>query len=191
MSLSPEARKLLPVLARTTLEHAVRGKPAPNPRELVLERGWTWPPEADEARGVFVTLQLHGRLRGCIGFIEGVAPLADSVIQNALSAAFRDPRFDPLVADELPDTTIEVSVLSPLQPVASWQDIEIPRHGVVLQKSGHRSVFLPQVAEELGWDRDQTLTELSLKAGLPADAWKHGATFAVFEAEAIHETVSP
>lgn len=181
--LSPEARRYLPALARLTLEAACAGRPRPAPDTLDLPL----PPEAAEKRGVFVTLTAGGRLRGCIGFIEGVAPLLKAVQENALSAGFKDPRFEPVMADELDGLDIEVSVLTPLRAVDGPDAIDIPRHGVVLARDGRRSVFLPQVAAEQGWDRDTTLTQLALKAGLPADAWRSGASLWVFEAEAVHE----
>lgn len=185
--LGAAARTLLPALARAALEAAVTGRPAPPARRAARDLGLAWPPEADQARGVFVTLKMRGRLRGCIGMIEGVEPLADAVIAQALAAAFRDPRFEPLTADELPDVDLEVSVLTPPRPVAGWREIEVPRHGVLLAKSGRRAVFLPQVAAEMGWDRDTTLSQLCLKAGLPPDAWREGADLRVFEAEVLAE----
>jgi len=187
MSLSAEARALLPALAREVIQQAVLGQRPPDPKMFAKSRDLAWPTEAGQRRGVFVTLHRHGRLRGCIGVIEASLPLIDAVVQNALSAAFNDPRFEPLLADELPDTRIEVSVLSPLQAVDGVEAIEIPRHGVLLEKAGRRAVFLPQVAAEMGWNRDRTLTELARKAGLPADAWRDNTTFSVFEAEAIDE----
>jgi len=183
--LSAAARALLPALARTALEAATAGRPMPSPREAAAAQGLAWAPEADEVRGVFVTLKRRGALRGCIGMIEGDEPLGDGVMRQALAAAFRDPRFEPLTADELPDLSVEVSVLTPLRPVAHWHEITIPGQGVLLTKGARRAVFLPQVAAELGWDRETTLSQLSLKAGLPADAWREGATFHVFEAEVV------
>jgi AmmeMemoRadiSam system protein A len=171
-------------LARAAVEAGVRGERAPAAAALA---GGAPPDCCAEARGVFVTLHRHGALRGCIGYIEGVRPLGEAVVENALSAAFRDPRFLPLTADELEGLSVEVSVLTPLRPVPGPAAIEVPRHGVVLSRDGRRAVFLPQVAAEQGWDRDTLLSQLALKAGLPRDAWRQGATFLVFEAQVFAE----
>ena len=186
--LTEEALAFLPKLARATLDAAVRGLPRPEHEEIAAVLGFSLPNSLQEPRGVFVTLTRNGRLRGCIGVIEAGAPLSIAVRDNALAAAFRDPRFDPLTADELADTRIEISVLTPMRPVRNTDDIVIPRHGVLLSKAGRRAVFLPQVAEEQGWDLDTTLTHLALKAGLAADDWREGAAFSVFEAEVVQES---
>jgi len=137
--------------------------------------------------GVFVTLQRRGRLRGCIGEIEARRPLVEAAVAHAIHAAFEDPRFPPVSPREWPEVEIEVSVLSPPRSVASWKEIEIGRHGVLLFKQGRSAVFLPQVAPEQGWDLPETLRQLSRKAGLPSDAWEQGADFEVFEALLLHE----
>jgi len=137
--------------------------------------------------GVFVTLESHGQLRGCIGSIEGREPLCDGVIHNALNAALEDPRFPPVRREEVSDLHIEISVLTPLREVFGPQEIEVGRHGVVLQRGGHRAVFLPQVAPEQGWDRETMLTQLARKAGLPGDAWRAEAKLKVFEAQVFEE----
>lgn len=179
--LTDAAKARLLQMARTAITAGAAGEPvsAPEP-DLDL-------PALGETRGVFVTLHLGGRLRGCIGYIEGVRPLAEAVVDNALSAAFRDPRFDPVVADEVADLEIEISALTPLRAVGGWRDIQVPRHGVVLTCGPNKSVFLPQVAEEQGWDRDTMLSHLALKAGLAPDAWREGAAFQVFEADVFAE----
>lgn len=143
--------------------------------------------------GVFVTIHntgaraaTQGRLRGCIGAIEGREPLVDAIVHSASSAA-NDPRFPPLARDELPQVSLEVSVLSPLSTVPGPEAIELGRHGVILSKRGRKAVFLPQVATETGWDRDTFLSQLARKAGLPGDAWRSGATFEVFTAQVFGE----
>jgi AmmeMemoRadiSam system protein A len=143
--------------------------------------------------GSFVTLnntgrraRTDGRLRACMGVIEAEQPLVDAVVQSAVWAA-RDPRFPPLELSELAGLEVEVSVLSPARRVASFDDIVVGTHGVVLSKGGRRAVFLPQVAVEQGWSRDTMLEHLSAKAGLPRDAWRHGATFEVFTAQVFSE----
>jgi len=143
--------------------------------------------------GAFVTLnntgskaRAQGKLRACMGVIEARQPLLDAVIQAA-EWATQDPRFPPLALTELDDLEIEVSVLSPSHPVPLARDIEVGRHGVVLSRDGRRAVFLPQVAVEQGWDRKTMLEHLSMKAGLPRDAWNDGATFEVFTAQVFEE----
>ena len=139
--------------------------------------------------GAFVTLNLkqNHRLRGCIGEIQPYRPLWKAVLGRAIDAAFRDPRFLPLTGAEFPEVEIEISALTPAVPVGGWRDIVIGRHGMTLTKNGRSAVFLPQVAPEQGWGIEETLTHLSMKAGLPPDAWREGASFTVFEAIVFHE----
>lgn len=156
-----------------------------------------WPngPERERRQGVLVTLnrtdpeevRAKGRLRGCIGQPEPTFPLYYGTVQAALDAALRDPRFEPVSAAELGRLEIEVTVLSPRKPVASWRDIRLGTHGIVLQKGGKAALFLPQVAPEQGWTIEQTLDALAEKAGLPPDAWREGATFSVFTGQAFEE----
>jgi uncharacterized protein len=142
-----------------------------------------------ERRGVFVTLTtLPGKdLRGCIGNIEGDLPLTAGVVQNAIAAASRDPRFYPVERDELPGLHLEISVLTPLQKISGPEAIVIGRDGVVLEKGGRRAVFLPQVAPEQGWDVPEMLRNLALKAGLGQNDWKSGANFYTFQAQVFQE----
>ena len=128
-----------------------------------------------------------GHLRGCIGHIVGMVPLFQGVIQNAVNACARDHRFRPVQASELADITVEVSVLSPLTRARSYHSIIPGWHGVVLRARGRQAVFLPQVAVEQNWSREEMLSQLARKAGLSADAWKVGATFDIFEAQIIPE----
>jgi AmmeMemoRadiSam system protein A len=130
--------------------------------------------------GAFVTLKRGGRLRGCFGYIFPEKPLYQAVFENGVNAAVNDTRFEPLAADELSDLEVEVSILSAPQRIASHEAFRVGEEGVVLHKDGHRAVFLPEVATQAGWTREETLTYLALKAGLPADAWRNGATLEVF-----------
>ena len=114
-------------------------------------------------------------------------PLVEAVTARAADSALEDPRFEPVSPDELAELRVEVSALSPPAPVASWRDIVLGRDGMTLEKNRRFAVFLPQVAPEQGWDLATTLTHLSLKAGLPADAWRSGASFETFRAEVFHE----
>ena len=107
---------------------------------------------------------------------------------SAVASALEDPRFPPVRLAELAQLDLEISILTPMQPVSGPEAFVVGRHGVVLAAQGRRAVFLPQVAPEQGWDRDTTLTQLSLKAGLPPDAWRSSsARFEVFEAQVFGE----
>ena len=110
-----------------------------------------------------------------------------SVITNAINAAFNDRRFSPLQKDECGDVNIELSVLTPPEPVGSPNEIRIGTDGMVIRKNGRSAVYLPQVAPEQGWNLAETLTHLSRKAGLEPDAWKSGASFLVFQADVFGE----
>ena len=183
LRLNDEERRFLRDLARHAVEAAVRNQAAPDPRTLATGMGIDLSPSLTAHLGAFVTLTAAGRLRGCIGYIEGVKPLMDAVADNGRSAAVEDPRFSPVSVAELAEIHIEVSALTPLVPVAGPEEIVIGRHGMVLVKEDRRAVFLPQVAPEQGWDRDTTLTHLALKAGLEPDAWRQDTEFLVFEAD--------
>jgi AmmeMemoRadiSam system protein A len=124
-----------------------------------------------EKRGAFVTLKKRGRLRGCIGYIKGVKPLWETVQEMALAAAFNDPRFPAVQAEELKDLSFEISVLSPLQRIKKIDDIEVGKHGLYIIRGYNSGLLLPQVAAEYGWDRETFLRETCHKAGLPPDDW--------------------
>ena len=180
---NPEERAFLRDLALLAVRLAATGAPPPDPDELVARRELVPGPALTGHRGAFVTLTLDGSLRGCIGTIEGTCPLIEAVLRNARAAACEDPRFAPVGPDEVDALELEISALTPLQPVAGPEDIDVGRHGVVLEYGPRRAVFLPQVATEQGWDRITMLGHLSLKAGLAPNAWQDGARFQVFEAE--------
>ena len=139
-------------------------------------------PGFDTKRGVFVTLKIGGRLRGCIGFIEPVLPLAQAVVQAAVHAASQDPRFNPVTREELSRLEYEISVLTPLMEVKNPSSIRVGRHGLVVAMDGRSGLLLPQVATENGWDRETFLRQTCFKAGLAPDAWKKGARIFSFEA---------
>jgi AmmeMemoRadiSam system protein B/AmmeMemoRadiSam system protein A len=170
-------------LARATLEYAARHGKAPDVRET----GVTLTPGMQQVMGGFVTLNKHEELRGCIGEIVPRRAIWQVVLEHAVNAALHDPRFERVTPDETRAIRIDISALTPPQPVASYREIVIGKHGMTLAKHGRSAVFLPQVAPEQGWDRDTTLSHLARKAGLPADAWREGATFTVFEAQVFHE----
>ena len=180
--LTADEQRFLRSLARLAVQAAVKGERPPDAHALAAAAGLPLEPRLTARRGAFVTLTSGGRLRGCIGYIEGVKPLIDAVADNGRSAAVRDPRFPAVTPEELDDLDLEISALTPLVEVAGPDDIVIGRHGVCLAKGGRQAVFLPQVAPVQGWDRDTTLTQLALKAGLGPDGWRQGAEFRVFEA---------
>ena len=138
-----------------------------------------------DASGVFVTLKSRGVLRGCLGTLESRDGLAPDVVRCAADAASADPRFDAVSAGELPEISIEVSVLGPLEEVdpLDASAIVIGRHGLVVERGRHRGLLLPQVATEWDWTREQFLRQTCLKAGLDAEAWQQGARVYRFEAE--------
>ncbi len=181
-TLSPADKKALLAFVRETISGYLTTQMVPLPRGFA--------PAAMEARGVFVTLKKRGNLRGCIGRMTPDRPLANLVGAMALQAAFEDPRFAPVTLKELPDLEIEISVLTPMQPVPGPEAIVVGRDGVLLKKGGRSAVFLPQVAPEQGWGRDEMLDHLAMKAGLPAGAWREGAQFSIFQALVFGEADS-
>lgn len=138
-------------------------------------------------RGAFVTLEIEGRLRGCIGHTAEDRPLGQVVGAMALQAAFNDGRFSPLTPEELGEVRVEISVLTPRRPVSGPEEIVVGRDGVILEKGGRSAIYLPQVAPEQGWNREEMLGNLALKAGLPRDGWKRGAELWTFRAEVFGE----
>ena len=145
-----------------------------------------------DASGVFVTIKRRGELRGCLGTLQLRSDLAGEVARCAEDSAARDPRFPPVTADELPSTSIEISVLGPLERIdpLDRDAFKIGRHGLVVEQGGRRGLLLPQVATEWGWTREEFLARTCQKAGLPADAWRTGAQVFRFDAEVFGETHS-
>ncbi len=176
--LTDEDKENLLKLARGTLTYYMAHHRMPTPDEL----GVPITPGMRQKMGAFVTLHEAGRLRGCIGEIESRRAVYEAVMDRVIRSALHDYRFPPVEEAEVPNLHIEISALSPPRPVASYHDIVLGKHGVILEKGHTGAVYLPQVAPEQGWDIEQTLTHLAQKAGLPPDAWKEGASFTVFEA---------
>jgi len=140
-----------------------------------------------EARGAFVTLNVDGELRGCVGYPLPVKPLDETVIEMAVAAASQDTRFEPLRPEELGRLKIDVSVLGLPEPVADPSEVAVGRHGIIVSKGFYRGLLLPQVPVEHGWDRETYLDHGCLKAGLPRDAWRRGAKIEVFTAQVFSE----
>ncbi len=178
--LQPADKQALLGFARKTIARYLATDTVP------LARGFS--PVAQEFRGVFVTLKKYGQLRGCIGRLIPEAPLGQLVGAMAIQSAFNDHRFRPVTAAELKDIEIELSVLTPMKSVPRAEDIVVGRDGVLLQKGRAGAVFLPQVATEQGWSREEMLDQLCLKAGLPEGSWRKGAEFQTFQAIVFHES---
>ena len=142
-----------------------------------------------ETCSCFVTLHKpDGALRGCIGNIIAHEALGDNIAHNAINSAFGDPRFPQLDAEELVDLEIEVSILTPPCPIITSEDFIVGKHGIILRCRGRSAVFLPQVAPEQGWSREDTLTNLCYKASLPFKAWQsEDAELSVFTAIVFSE----
>lgn len=178
-SLTEADRHYLLGLARQTIEQYLTTGTLPLPR--------TGTAGLRRKAGAFVTLNERGRLRGCIGHMAEDTPLALTVARMALEAALHDTRFEPVRVGELPDIEVEISVLTPFAPVSGPEAIVVGRDGALIEKGGRRAVFLPQVAPEQGWTRDQMLDNLCLKAGLPGDCWHSGTKFYTFQAVVFGE----
>jgi AmmeMemoRadiSam system protein A len=143
-------------------------------------------PHLAEPRGVFTSLYLHEELRGCVGYVFPACSVYRAVAETARAAAFNDNRFSPVTQDEAAQLQIELSILSPAQPIRA-EEIEVGRHGLLINWHGRRGLLLPQVPVERGWDRTTFLEQTCRKAGVPADAWQHGATIEAFTAEVFGE----
>lgn len=142
----------------------------------------------DLRAGAFVTVRIRGQLRGCIGYPEPDLPLVEVIERCAVSAALSDPRFPPLSADEWSVVDLEVSVLGPIEPVDDIREVVVGRHGLVVELGRRRGLLLPQVAVEWKWDSAEFVAQTCIKAGLPRDAPKNGASLFKFEAEVFGES---
>jgi len=174
--LSPEEKKTLLQLARDTIRSRATGNPLPavSAATDALRR----------RSGAFVSLHRRGMLRGCIGYIEPVLPLIEAVQEMALSAAFQDPRFEPLSSEELSDLDIEISVLTPFEKITDAACIKVGRHGLMIRKGDCSGLLLPQVPVQFGWDRETFLAQTCQKAGLRPDDWKNpGVELYIFSAD--------
>ena len=170
MSLNEECQQRLLELARSSIQHGLQ-----NGKLLKINLA-DYPPEIIEQRATFVTLHLRHQLRGCIGVLKAIRPLAEDVVENAFSAAFKDSRFSPLSADEFKDLEIHLSILTTAEPVsfATEQDLlnqlQPDIDGLILEEGHRRGTFLPSVWETLP-QPEQFLRHLKQKAGLPAEYW--------------------
>jgi AmmeMemoRadiSam system protein A len=176
--LSERQKSALLELARRSIVGRVRGEAFACP-EL---------PDFPDVTGVFVTIKRGGMLRGCLGTLENRRGLGQEVVRCAADTATEDPRFTPLTVDELDDLRLELSELGPLEQIEPAPGaFTIGVHGLVVEQGGRRGLLLPQVATEWNWTAEQFLGQTCVKAGLPADAWRHGAVVCRFSAEVFGE----
>lgn len=177
--LSEQAMRRLHGLAKLGVDRATLGR-SEVPDAEILSAVDGLPPELQRHAGAFVTLWKNGELRGCIGHVPNDVPVYEAVLQSGVNAARNDRRFRPVQPDELADLELEVSVLTPPRPIDSIDAFEPGKHGITIRKDGHYAIYLPEVAPQMGWDRETTLSHLARKAGLPADAWREGAQLEIF-----------
>ncbi len=183
-SLNDNEQLTLLKIARETLETYIKERKLPD----VNNGKYTFTQKLKEKRGVFVTLNKNGSLRGCIGHILPREPLFKAVMKNTINSSTNDMRFTPVSEDELSDLEIDISVLSPIKKITGPEKFLPGKHGIIIRMLGSGAVFLPQVATEQGWNREETLCHLCKKAGLPAYAWKDDdMEFFIFTAEVIYE----
>jgi len=170
---SPEERNQLLRLAHESILSALENREIPPDPPT---------PHFAERRGAFTSLYIHGRLRGCVGYVLPVSSVYRAVADTARAAAFQDIRFHPVTISEARDLRIELSILSSPQPIKA-EEIEIGQHGLLISMGGYRCLLLPQVPVEHHWDRETFLEQTCRKAGLPGDAWKKEANIEAFTAE--------
>ena len=180
--LSEADRDALLALARAVIERRLGAAHVVEPEHR---------PVFDNSSGVFVTVYVAHQLRGCVGLPETEHTLGQAVQYCARAAAFGDPRFPAVTPTDLSALSLEISVLTPLEPCDDPALIEVGRHGLAVELGGAKGLLLPQVASERGWTREQFLDNTCLKAGLPRDAWRRGARLQSFEAVVFGEHRHP
>ena len=173
-SLSEDEKRMLKEIALTSIKDSLDGKPIYHHSPLTSH--------LSEKCGAFVSLHKHGRLRGCIGHFGEDVPLHEIVAEMARAAAFEDPRFMPVTADELSDIDIEISVLTPMRRIQSLDEFELHRHGIYIRKGYRSGTYLPQVADEVNWTKEEFVSHCAQdKAGIGWDGWKDAELY-VYEA---------
>ncbi len=176
-ALSAEDKKILKDIALQSIKDSLNGKSV-SVRESPLQKY----PMLNKKCGAFVSLHKHGHLRGCIGHFGEDYPLHEIVAEMARTAAFEDPRFMPVTRDELDDLDIEISVLTPMRRIQSLDEFELHRHGIYIKKGYRSGTFLPQVADEVNWTKEELVGHCSQdKAGLGWDGWKDAELY-IYEA---------
>ena len=164
-----EEQRALLRWVRATIEAAVRGEELPKIPDADLTDRLRAP------HGVFVTLRRKGELRGCIGKMDFEEALWANALEAAVASALEDPRFPPVTPEELPEITIEISILDPPMDLTDPKGFDAQRHGIIIQRGLRHGLLLPKVAQEEGWNATQTLEAVCWKAGLPRDAWRDPA----------------
>jgi AmmeMemoRadiSam system protein A len=184
MSLNKEHQQRLLDLAKSSIQHGLQtGRP-------IKVNLADFPAELTEHRATFVTLHKHHQLRGCIGMLEAVRPLAEDIAENAFLAAFKDPRFPPLAGDEFGELEIHLSLLTPAEPVSFTSEKDLVAQlqpgvdGLILEEGRRRGTFLPSVWEQLP-EPEQFLRHLKQKAGLPPDYWSENIRVYRYRTEMI------
>ncbi len=184
MTIDFASRRALLALARQTITEAVGASLQPP------QSGDDELPVLDQRRGAFVTLTRAKRLRGCIGRIEPDSPLRTLIPSVARSAALEDPRFGAVTRHELPELTIEISLLGTPEALSNWERLEIGVHGLFVRAGWQRGLLLPQVAVQFGWTPEEFLREVCSKAGLEPDAWQDSTTVVqTFRADVFSEEI--
>ncbi len=179
--LSPELQQKVLQIARDTIECYIRTQAKPDDIEVPES-------ELQQKAGAFVTIKTHGRLRGCIGHIEGVQPLYKTIMDMAIAASTQDPRFPPMREDELAAMHLEISVMTPLRRVEAAEEVEVGMHGILMRRGFRSGLLLPQVATEHHWDRETFLEHTCMKAGLSPHDWQDPQTeIYIFSAQVFHE----
>ena len=174
--LSDEEKKILKEIALTSIKDSLAGKPIAQP---ILNSQY---PVLNSKCGAFVSLHKQGRLRGCIGHFGEDVPLHEIVAEMARAAAFEDPRFMPVTKDELEDIDIEISVLTPMRRIQSLDEFELHRHGIYIRRGYRSGTFLPQVADEVNWTKEEFVSHCAQdKAGIGWDGWRDAELY-VYEA---------
>ena len=164
-ALSDDEKRLLKEIALTSIKDSLAGKEISHSSPLTTH--------LSAKCGAFVSLHKHGRLRGCIGHFGEDIPLHEIVAEMARAAAFEDPRFMPVTADELADIDIEISVFTPMRRIESLDEFELHRHGIYIRKGYRSGTFLPQVADEVNWTKEEFVSHCAQdKAGIGWDGWK-------------------
>lgn len=179
--LNAEQKKKLLKIARDTIVEYIKNKKIIGIKET--------DPILNQTMGAFVTLHENNQLRGCIGNIIGEKALYLTVQDMSIASSTEDPRFSPLTKEEIPLIHIEISVLSPLKKIKNSDEIILGKHGVLVKNNTQGGVFLPQVANETGWTKEEFMNNLCAhKAGLPKDAWKKNqCEIYIFNAEVFGE----
>lgn len=177
--LSKDQQKLLLKIARRAINHYL--KKGKNLKIKIKDK------TLKDKRGAFVTIKVKDQLRGCIGNPLPYKPLYQTIIDSAISAASQDYRFSPLTKKELPQTVIEISVLTLPRPIRDIKKIEVGKHGIIISKGFNKGLLLPQVPLEWKWDLETYLRHGCLKAGLEEDEWKKEAQIEIFSAQVFSE----